>query len=346
MKAAIIESHGTITVREMPEPVPGEYDALCDLLYGAICTGTDSHILSGNFPWISPLPTVLGHESVGRVVQIGSKVRNYRIGDLVTRVGTPPSPDGKISVTWGGFAQRGIAKDHWAMCADGLPQSAWNGHRVNQIVPSGVDPKVAPMFITWRETLSYLLRRGFTAGHSILIVGSGGNGLSYAAHAHNLGASCVAMAGSTRLESAAKSKAGVSLYFDYKRDDLTAAIQEAQPGGFDFVLDAVGQKTVADRVLPCLKSGGSYAIYGIDDFRGALLNPALARGPFTVHGAGDYDEAETHQRVSEFVLQGKLDASLWYDVSRPYPLAQINEAFAATRDRRTVKALIDLQAPA
>jgi len=344
MKAAIIECHGSITVREMPEPEVGEYDALCELLYGATCTGTDSHIIAGTFPWVSPLPTVLGHESVGRVIQIGAKVRNFRVGDLVTRVGTPPSVEAKISVTWGGFAQWGIAKDHWAMCADGLPESAWKGYRVHQVVPSGVDPKVAPMFVTWRETLSYLLRRGFAAGHSILVIGSGGNGLSYAAHAANLGASCVAMAGSARLETAAKAKAGVSLYFDYKRDDLTEAIKTAHPEGFDYILDAVGQKGVADKVLPCLKAGGHYAIYGIDDFRGVLLNPALARGPFTVHGSGDYDEAETHQQVSEFVLQGKLDASLWYDVARPYPLAQINEAFAATKARRSVKALIDLQA--
>jgi len=343
MRAAIIEKHGSIEVREMSEPQVGDYDAFCDLLYGSICTGTDSHIVAGNFPYLSPLPTVLGHESVGRVVQIGSKVKNYQIGDLVTRVGTPPSPADGISITWGGFAQRGIAKDHWAMCEDGLPEASWQGYRVNQIIPAAVDPKVSPMFITWRETLSYLLRRGFVAGRSLLVIGSGGNGLSFAAHAKNLGASCVAMAGSARLEAPAKAKAGVSVYFDYKRADLTAALNEAQPGGFDFILDAVGQKGVADQVLPCLKSGGHYAIYGIDDFQQVLLNPALVRGPFTVHGSGDYDEAETHQQVSEFVLQGKLDASLWYDVGHPYPLTQINDAFAAVKGRRTVKAVIDLQ---
>ena len=330
-------------MREMPEPEAGEYDALCELPYGAVCAGTDSHIVAGKFPWISPLPTVLGHESVGRVIRIGSKVRNYKPGDLVTRVGTPPSADGKISITWGGFAERGIAKDHWAMCADGLPETAWQRYRVNQIVPSGIDPRVAPMFVTWRETLSYLLRRGFAAGHSILIVGSGGNGLSFATHCRNLGASCVAMVGSPRLEAAAKEKAGVTLYFDYKRGDLTGAIKEACPGGYDFVLDAVGQKEVADMALPCLKAGGHYALYGIDDFRQVLLNPALARGSFTFHGPGDYDEAETHQRVCEFVLQGKLEAGLWYDVSRPFTLTQINEALAAIKDRRTVKALVDLQ---
>lgn len=343
MKAAIIEKHGALLVKDMPEPKMGDYDALCDLLYGATCTGTDSHIIDGSFPWISPLPTVLGHESVGRVVAIGKKVRNFRVGDIITRVGTTGSPDGKISVTWGGFAEVGIAKDHWAMCADGRPAGEWQGSRWNQIVPSGVDPRVAPMFTTWRETLSYMTRMGVGAGASVLVVGSGGNGLSYSAHAANIGCSCVAMAGAAKMETAAKAKAGVKLYFDYKQTDLAAAINKAFPDGFDFIIDAVGKTGIADAVLPCLKPGGKYGTYGIDDIGKLSINPGRARGAFTVHPCS-YDEAETHQRVSEFVLQGKLDASLWYDMDKPYPLSEISAAFAAVRARQSVKALVKLKA--
>ncbi len=341
MKAAIIEKHGTLVVRDMPEPKPGDYDALCQLLYGATCTGTDSHIIDGSFPWISPLPTVLGHESVGRVIALGKKVRNFRVGDLVTRVGTPGSPDGKISVTWGGFAEYGLAKDHWAMCADGRPAGEWSGSRWNQIVPAAVDPRVAPMFTTWRETLSYMTRMGVGAGTTLLVVGSGGNGLAYAAHAVQLGCACVAMAGAARLESAAQAKAGVKLYFDYRQADLAGAINKAFPDGFDFIIDAVGRKGIADSVLPCLKAGGKFGTYGIDDFGQITLNPGRARGTVVVHPCS-YDEAETHQRVSELVLQGKLDASLWYDMEHTYPLSEISAAFAAVRGRQAPKALVKL----
>jgi L-iditol 2-dehydrogenase len=343
MKAAIIERFGSITVREMPEPVLGDYDARCELLYGATCTGTDSHIIDGSFPWISPLPTVLGHESVGRVVELGRKVRHFRVGDLVTRVGTPPSPDGKISVTWGGFAEFGLAKDHWAMAADGLPAEQWQGSRVNQVLPAGIDPRVAPMFTTWRETLSWMLRCGVRAGASVLVVGSGGNGLSYAAHAVNLGCPVVAVAGAARLEKATRALAHVTHYLDYKQADLTAALKQACPGGFDFIIDAVGQQGVAERVLPALKPQGVYSIYGLDGFGKLQLNPLAAPGPFTFHGPGDYDEAETHQRISEWVVQGKLDARLWYDPDHAYPLAAINDAFAAVRARQSVKALVRLR---
>ena len=95
MKAAIIEKPGVLTVKEIPMPQVGEYDALCDLLYGATCTGTNQHLIAGRFPWPVRYPTILGHESVGRVVEVSAKVRYFKVGDLITRVGAPAAPDGK-----------------------------------------------------------------------------------------------------------------------------------------------------------------------------------------------------------------------------------------------------------
>ncbi len=342
MKAALIEHFGSLVIREVPDPQPGPYDALCELLYGATCTGTDSHIIDGIFPWISPLPTVPGHESVGRVIAVGAKVRHFRAGDLLTRVGYPGSPDGAISATWGGFAEYGLAKDHWAMCADGLPAEEWQGARVNQVVPYGVDPTIGPMFTTWRETLSYLTRTGVTEGCTVLVVGSGGNGLSFARHAANLGVSLVAMAGAAYLEGPATAKGGVNVYMDYKREDLAQALNAANPDGFDFIIDAVGQAGVATRVLPCLKIGGVYGTYGLDDFGKIAIDRSAARGDFREQPCS-YDESETHQRVSELVMQGKLEPSLWYDPAHPYPLDAVADAFAAVRARKSPKALVKLK---
>lgn len=340
MKAAVVESPNRLVVKNVPEPTVGEYDALCELLYGATCSGTDSHILAGIFPFASPFPTVLGHESVGRVVKTGAKVRNLRIGDLVTRVGTPPPPGAGISVTWGGFAEFGIASDHWAMCAAGMPPSEWSGNRVNQIVPAGVDPRVAPMFTTWRETRSYLDRMGVGSGSRMLVLGSGGNGLSFAAHAVLRGAACVVMAGAARVEAAARA-VGVTGYVDYRTADIVGALKAVNPQGFNVIIDAVGKRGMADAVLPTLVQDGILGIYGIDDYPGVTVTPTRAQGTFQLWSGG-YDEAETHQDISELVLRGRLKADPWYDVGHPFDLAAINDAFTAIRERRCVKALIRL----
>ena len=124
MKAAVVERPHDLVVRDLSDPEPGPYDALCRMLYGATCAGTDRHIIKGRFPFpCIDYPTILGHESIGRVVEVGAKVRNYKAGDLITRVGAP-AIDG-VNISWGGFAELGIARDHAAMQADGIAADEW-----------------------------------------------------------------------------------------------------------------------------------------------------------------------------------------------------------------------------
>jgi D-arabinose 1-dehydrogenase-like Zn-dependent alcohol dehydrogenase len=335
MKAAIVERPGCLVVRDLPDPRLGEYDALCRILYGATCTGTDTHLIRGSFPFPISYPSILGHESVGRVIEVGSKVRNLKEGDFVTRVGAPPTGD--VDVCWGGFAELGIAKDHWAMAADGLPPAQWTGHRVNQVVPRAIDPRVAPMFTTWRENLSYLTRMGVGAGARVLVIGSGGNGLSFARLSVLLGA-LAWVVGSARLEESARGL-GIAGFIDYTRPDVAKPLAEAFPEGFSHLVDSTGKAGQADRFLPCLTAGGKVGIYGMDDYSSASLTPHRARGPFTVWPAA-YDEAETHQRVCELALQGKLVPDPWYDPERTFPLERIHDAFEELWTHRGVKALI------
>ncbi len=338
MKAAIVEKPEVLVVRDIPLPEMGEYDALCEILWGATCSGTDTHIIAGCFHIPVAYPTVLGHESVGRVIEVGARVRNFRVGDIITRVGTPPV--GEYSVNWGGFAEFGLACDHWAAREDDRPTEEWRGSRWNQHVPSGIDPASATMIITWRETLSYITRMGFGAGASLLVIGSGGNGLSFAAHGVNLGASSVAMIGNAQREKTARA-AGVADYFDYKAENLKTAIKEAYPEGFDFIIDAVGKQGLLDAALPHAKDGGTVTIYGVDDYGSCLINPVHARGSFTYSDRG-YDEEEAHEQVVSFIQQGKLDAGLWLDLAHPFPLECICDAFEAVVQRKCVKALVQI----
>jgi threonine dehydrogenase-like Zn-dependent dehydrogenase len=336
MRAAVIEQDHLLVVKDVPEPMVGDYDALCQIVWGATCSGTDLHLIDGSLPFRSPLPTILGHESVGRVTRLGPKVRYLRPGDLVTRVGATPA--GGYSVSWGGFAELGIARDYRAMQEDGLPQSAWRTARWNRALPAWVDPRVATLIITWRETLSYLTRMGFAAGKTLLVIGSGGNGLSYATHARNLGAASVAMIGAAAREERAR-RVGVAHYFDYRSERLAERVGEFYPEGFDFVIDALGRVGVADLGLALVKSGGTLTIYGVDDYNRCTLVPTRARGSFSFYNGG-YDEGETHERVLLALQQGKLDASVWLDLEHAFALEQINAAFDAVRARAVVKALV------
>src|ERR1700688_2950741 len=82
MKAVVWHGIGDIRLDNVPEPKIHEpTDAIVRLTASAIC-GTDLHMVRGTFPGMRP-GTILGHEGVGVVEEIGRDVRNFNVGDRV-----------------------------------------------------------------------------------------------------------------------------------------------------------------------------------------------------------------------------------------------------------------------
>lgn len=340
MKAAIVLRPGELAVRDLPMPVPGPYQMLCRIRYGASCTATDQHILDQTIPFPVPLPTILGHESVAEVVEVGKKVRHFKVGDRIARVGAPAYPALGIHSGWGGFAEYGLAGDALAMQRDGLPESEWKNARVNRLIPEDIDLKSAPMMITWRETLSYITRMGMRPGRRVLIIGTGGNGLSFIRHAANMGAEVVACVGSGRREDQAL-QCGANAFFSYSDPGLSEKLEPFQEKGFDLVIDAVGHSGGLNAYLPLLGPEAVVGIYGIEGQKQMQMNPLLARHSFRFNQAG-YEEYETHDRVVDYMRLGMLDADPFYDREHPFALSDIARAFAQLKTHSMVKALIEM----
>ncbi len=82
MKAVVFHGVGDIRLDTVPEPKLKERtDAIVRLTASAIC-GTDLHFVRGTFPGTKP-GTILGHEGVGIVEEVGKGVRNLKRGDRV-----------------------------------------------------------------------------------------------------------------------------------------------------------------------------------------------------------------------------------------------------------------------
>jgi threonine dehydrogenase-like Zn-dependent dehydrogenase len=82
MKAVVYHGVGDIRLDTVPDPkVEQPTDAVVRLTASAIC-GTDLHFVRGTFPGMEP-GTILGHEGVGVVEEVGKEVRNLRPGDRV-----------------------------------------------------------------------------------------------------------------------------------------------------------------------------------------------------------------------------------------------------------------------
>ena len=82
MKAVVYHGVGDIRLEDVPDPkIEAPTDAIVRITASAIC-GTDLHFVRGTFSGMKP-GTILGHEAVGIVEELGEDVRNLQIGDRV-----------------------------------------------------------------------------------------------------------------------------------------------------------------------------------------------------------------------------------------------------------------------
>lgn len=112
MKAVVFHDIGDIRLDDVPEPkLQQSTDAIVRITTSAIC-GTDLHMVRGTMPGMKP-GTILGHEAVGVVEEVGQQVRNFRPGDRVVI----PSTIGCGSCSY-------CRSSHYAQCDNANP----NGH--------------------------------------------------------------------------------------------------------------------------------------------------------------------------------------------------------------------------
>jgi threonine dehydrogenase-like Zn-dependent dehydrogenase len=82
MKANVWNGKNSVEVRDVPDPrILDSRDAIIDVTSAAIC-GSDLHLLHGFVPTMQK-GDVMGHEFMGRVVEVGSEVENLKTGDRV-----------------------------------------------------------------------------------------------------------------------------------------------------------------------------------------------------------------------------------------------------------------------
>jgi L-iditol 2-dehydrogenase len=85
VKAAVLHAAGEIRIEERERPQPGPREVLVEITAVGVC-GSDVHYYEhGRIgPFVVEAPLVLGHESAGRVVELGEGASKHAVGDRVT----------------------------------------------------------------------------------------------------------------------------------------------------------------------------------------------------------------------------------------------------------------------
>ena len=192
MRALVLRGDYDIAVEERPDPRPGSGEVVVEVIATGIC-GSDFHGYSGENGRRHP-GQVMGHETVGRIGELGSGVTGLAPGQLVTV--NPVMGCNDCAACASGQQQwcsrkvvLGVAPEVSAAFADRVAVPAANIVSLPEEMPAELGALVEPLAVGYHS-----VRRGeVTAEDRVLVIGGGPIGQACLLAARRLGVENLAL---------------------------------------------------------------------------------------------------------------------------------------------------------
>lgn len=268
MKALVYAGPGKKEVRELEKPqIVKDGDAVVKLLKTTIC-GTDLHILGGDVATVKE-GTVLGHEGVGIIEEVGPGVKNFKKGDKVI-----------ISCITSCGACDNCKKGLYAHCADG----GWIlGHLINGTqaeyvriphadnslhhIPQGISDDAAVMISDILPTGLEIgvLNGQVKPGDTVVIVGAGPIGMSVLLTSQFYSPAQIIMVDldDNRLKESIRFGATHTINASNPEAAIKEIYELTDGRGADVAVEAVGYPATFDLCQKVLAPGGHLANVGV-----------------------------------------------------------------------------------
>ncbi|MEZ5026582.1 MAG: NAD(P)-dependent alcohol dehydrogenase [Chitinophagales bacterium] len=265
---AVQEAKGELKPWNFERRTLRDDDILIEILYCGVCH-SDIHQAKGEWGK-SIYPMVPGHEIVGKITEVGNKVKHFKVGDLAgvgcmvdaclecesckkgyEQFCTSGSVftynalerDG-ITPTYGGYSNKIVVKEAFALhISDKLPLKG-----------------VAPLLCAGITTFSPIKKYKIGKGHKVAVLGLGGLGHMAVKLAVAHGAEVTVLSTSPNKEADAK-RLGATHFCNTKDEDQAKKLYST----FDFILDTVSVPHNYDLYLRMLKMYGTLVLIGIPD---------------------------------------------------------------------------------
>lgn len=336
MKTLICDKDGKLSVIEIPKPSFTSKMALVKTISCGMC-GTDGHLIERKFKGVteSMYPVMLGHEGVGEVVEVGSEVTSYKVGDIVLLPFVDAEPAfGEIGSAWGSFSEYAVIHDAKAYEPGKAPECALG----QNIVPSDINPVDAAMIITFREVLSSIHYFGVEKDKPVVVFGCGPVGLTFIKFMSLLGMNPVIAVARNKEKQQNALDNGAAIALNSSECDIFKEIREKYPEGVPYVLDAVGSTQVVNDAMKLICDRGKVLCYGVPkteqmtiDFGPAPYNWNIVFQQFPRKD----EEAAAYEQVLEWLRNGDIKFEDY--ISDYYKFEDIKTAFADYDKKKILK---------
>lgn len=334
MKAYTYISEGNFELREKEKPVIiHERDAVVKVTLASICS-SDLHIKHGSVPRAVPGITV-GHEMVGTVEEIGSKVTNVKPGDRVTV--NVETFCGDCFFCKNGFVNNCTDKNGgWALgCRIDGGQAEYvrvpfADQGLNKIPDSVTDRQalfVGDVLATgfWAARISEI-----TKDDTVLIIGAGPTGICALL--------CTMLKNPKRIIVCEKDENRIHFINEHYPDVLTVLPEEcfefvksrSEHGGADRVLEVAGAESTFKLAWQCARPNAIVTVVALYDKPQVLPLPEMY-GKNLIFKTGGVDGCDCEETLN-LIAQGKLNTEPL--ITHTYPLAEIEDAYELFENKR------------
>jgi threonine 3-dehydrogenase len=306
MMRALVKSRAEpgLWMEQVPEPGIGPNDVLIKIAKTGIC-GTDVHIVNWD-EWarrnVHP-PRIIGHEFVGEIVELGSEVTGYAIGDRVT---------GEGHVTCGVCRNCRAGRRH--LCAhsigigggrDGafaeyLALPAFNLWPLREDIPTDLAAIFDPFGNAVHCALSFPV-----AGEDVLITGAGPIGIMATAVCRFIGARHIVVTDVSDYRLHLAANMGASRIVNVTRDSIEEAMADLRmSNGFDVGLEMSGNPDAFNAMLDSMYHGGHVALLGFLPTNTEINWDQVIFKGLELKGVYGREMFETWHRMSQLVRSG------------------------------------------
>ena len=326
---------------ETPVPRIGPRDVLVAITHAGIC-GTDRHIYEWDAWSRSRVKQgiVVGHELVGRVVEVGDAVSRTAVGQRVSAEGHIGCGVCEPCRTGNGHICEKV--DILGIDCDGCfaqylavpEENVWPVH-------ADIPDHVAAIFDPLGNAMHTVMAAG-VSGRSVLITGVGVIGLMAVTIARAAGAGQILVAdiNPQRLELARR--LGADETYDSSAPDWPQYAREVTHNqGPQVLLEMSGHPAAIRQGFTALRNGGTAALLGLPSGEVAfdLANDIIFKGA-TVLGINGRLMFETWYQVENFLLSGRLD--LEPIITHRIPLADFDQGFRLMQSGEAIKVVLEV----
>lgn len=347
MHAFQLTGPGQYRFTEMPRPRLFERELLIRVHRVGLC-GTDVEMLHGSMPYFrlgwAHYPVVLGHEWSGTVVEVGTAVEDFAVGDRVTGDVTigcgscPPCLRGQYNLC--------VVKQEVGLCrgkdgafAQYLTMPARHCYRL----PEGVSLDDGALVEPAATVVKAVCKANFEPGATVLVTGDGPIGLLAVQVALAHGAGWVVLSGADDRKLALGRQFGVHAAVNAMQEDVAAFVLDQTRGmGVDYALEASGSGAALKTTLEATRQGGTISVVGIYErpIDGIDLGMAVVKD---LNLCCSVASPNSFEQTLRLMNAGRLVVSPL--VTHVLPLEEAAEAFAMQENPKSQRVKIHLVPP-